>query len=158
MWLDPVDGSIDYTYHNEKNGHYKLLDHIIASPCLVANSKAVSILVEDDNISDHYGISFVCNIDMVPVTKVAKDNTSSKLKYQWQTADLDAYQKCLSNELSKIILPLTALCCNSTCINHCTEIDGYYQNIVHSMTAAANSCIPVKRLGVQKSWWSEEIR
>jgi len=21
-WLDPVDGSVDYTYHNEKNGHY----------------------------------------------------------------------------------------------------------------------------------------
>jgi len=70
LWLDPINGSIDYTYHNEQNGHYKLLDHIIASPCLVASNKAVSILVEDDNISDHYGISFVCNIDRVPVTKV----------------------------------------------------------------------------------------
>ena len=43
LWLVPVDGSIDYTYHNEKNGHYILLDHIIASPCLVASNKAVSV-------------------------------------------------------------------------------------------------------------------
>ena len=25
------------------------------------------------------------------------------------------------------------------------------------MTTAANSCVPVKRLGVQKSWWSDEL-
>jgi len=36
-------------------------------------------------------------------------------------------------------------------------MNGYSQNIVHSMTIAANSCVPVKRLGVQKSWWSEEL-
>jgi len=56
-------------------------DHIIASPCLVESHKAVSILAEDDNTSDHYGISFVCNIDTVPVTKVKKDNSQSRLKY-----------------------------------------------------------------------------
>ena len=72
LWLDPVDGSIDYTYHNEKNGHYKLLDYIIASPCLVDSHKAVLIPAEDDNTSDHYGISLVCNIDTVPVTNIKK--------------------------------------------------------------------------------------
>ena len=157
LWLDPVDGSIDYTYHNEKNGHYKLLDHIIASPCLVESHKAVSILAEDDNTSDHYGISFVCNIDTVPVTKVKKDNSQSRLKYQWQNADLEVYQKYLSKELSSIILPITALCCNGTCNNHCIEINTYYQNIVQSITTAANNCVPVKKLGVQKSWWTEEL-
>ena len=25
------------------------------------------------------------------------------------------------------------------------------------MTTAANNCVPVKKLGVQKSWWSEEL-
>jgi len=36
------------------------------------------------------------------------------------------------------------------------KFNGYYQNIVHSIITAANSCVPVKKMGVQKSRWSEE--
>ena len=67
FWLDPVEGSTDYTYHSENNGHYRLLDHMIVSPCLVTSHKTVSILAEGDNTSDHYAISFLCNIGNISV-------------------------------------------------------------------------------------------
>ena len=110
LWLDPVDGSVDYTYHNEKNGHYTLLDHMIVSPCVVNDHNTVSFLAEDDNTSDHYAISLVCRIDTVPITKLrAGTCPNSRIKYQWNNANLDSYQSCLANELSNIILPITAL-------------------------------------------------
>ena len=158
LWLDPVDGSIDYTYHNEKNGHYKLLDHIIASPGLVTSDSGIVIHAEDDNISDHYGISFVCDIGTSVVTRMHNDTSQfNRVKYQWKNADLDRYQTFLCNELAKVSLPFTALLCNDNCNIHCTEIDKYYQDIITSLVTAANSCVPVKKLGVQKHWWSEEL-
>ena len=70
LWLDPVDGSVDYTCHNEKNGHNTLLDHMIVSPCVVNDHKTVSILAKDDKTSDHYAISLICSISIVPITKL----------------------------------------------------------------------------------------
>ena len=41
---------------------------------------------------------------------------------------------------------------------NCTAaIDQYYQSIIHSLTMSANTCVPVKKSGYQKHWWSDEL-
>ena len=147
QWLDPVEGGVDYSYYNDKNGHYSLLDHMLVSPSLVSRYNGLQILAEDENISDHYGISFVCNVANVPSTKrINSHSDSGRLKYEWQKADLCIYRSCLDIELSKITLPVAALHCDGRCVvDHCTELNGYYRNIIHSLTNAANRCVPVKK-------------
>ena len=36
-------------------------------------------------------------------------------------------------------------------------IDQYYQSVIHSLTMSANTCVPVKKSGYQKHWWSDEL-
>jgi len=53
-WLDTVDGAADYTYHNDVNCHYSLIDYFLSSPELIAEQNGkVSILLDGDKSSDH---------------------------------------------------------------------------------------------------------
>jgi len=45
FWLDPCNGSIDFTYHSDVNGHFSLIDHFMCSKLLV------------DNIQKNYNLS-----------------------------------------------------------------------------------------------------
>jgi len=58
-WRNPrYTGVIDYSYHNDLNGHFSLLDHFLVSTALVHNiSDCVNILDDADNPSDHFAIS-----------------------------------------------------------------------------------------------------
>ena len=58
-WLEPVDGSVNFTYHSDVNNHFSLIDHFLCSSHLVAQSKCTNILVDGDNTSDHLAISLV---------------------------------------------------------------------------------------------------
>ena len=56
LWIEPINGSVDYTYHNDVNAHFSLIDHFLCSPNLVTVSKSAHILVDGDNPSDHWAI------------------------------------------------------------------------------------------------------
>jgi len=59
-WLNPCDTNlIDYTYHNDLNGHFSLLDHFLVSTVLVEKSDCVKILDDADNPSDHFAVACV---------------------------------------------------------------------------------------------------
>ena len=158
LWLDPTEGSIDYTYHNVNNGHYKLLDHLIVSPTLVTELKSVSVIIDDINTSDHYAISLSCSTGNTISGSCNVTNKFNKVKFHWEKANLDHYHYCLSHELSKVNIPSPALCCNGECSNSCVaSIDSYYHTIVQCLTVSANSTIPVKKTGHQKYWWNDEL-
>jgi len=55
-WSDVLDGECDYIYHNDVDFHYSLLDYFVVSPCMVNPPKAVKILCDGDNPSDHFAI------------------------------------------------------------------------------------------------------
>ena len=61
IWLDPLDNSVQYTFHADSMGHFSLIDHMLVSECLVRDRNLVAIHVDDSNISDNYAIS--CSID-----------------------------------------------------------------------------------------------
>jgi len=46
-WVEPITGSIPYTYHSDVNDHYSLTDHFVCSPQLINNIKGTSILIDD---------------------------------------------------------------------------------------------------------------
>ena len=76
----------------------------------------------------------------------------------WNKGDVQEYANVLSKELSKIVLPKSALICNGTCQHYCTYmIDQYYHDIVQCLISASNSGIPVKNSMREKYWWNEEL-
>ena len=110
------------------------------SPTLVTEHKSVSVIADDNNISDHYAITFSC---CTGTTIPCLDNVTAnfnKVKFHWENAYLDYYQYFLSNELSKVNLPIPELCCNGDCNNICVAaVDSYYQTIVQCLTFSASS-------------------
>ena len=157
LWLDSVKNDISYTYHSDTNGHFSFIDHMLVSPSLVHSQQSVVIHVDDYNASDHYAISTAVNIDFNGSTKNSHVK-NERMKYLWNRGDVNEYASVLSKELSKIVLPTSALRCDGSCEYYCTHmIDQYYQDIVQCLLMASNSCIPVKNLRREKHWWNEEL-
>ena len=52
-WLQPMSDNIGYTFHNDTNSHFSLVDHFLCSPGTSSDYKATCILADGDNTSDH---------------------------------------------------------------------------------------------------------
>jgi len=42
-WLDPRTDVIDYTYHNDANGHFSLIDYFLASRAITGGRSSTSV-------------------------------------------------------------------------------------------------------------------
>ena len=152
MWLNPSADGIDYSFHNDVNCHYSLIDHFLCSSCCAKCDTL--ILVDGDNPSDHLAIysEFECG-------NLSKDIGSQKCsswKLNWLILLL--YTTTLSNLLSKITLPVDALTCFCPdCADHANALESYYNDIISCMRRAGKSCVPHIKAGVQKHWWSPEL-
>ena len=160
-WLNPCDTNlIDYTYHNDLNGHFSLLDHFLVSTVLVEKSDCVKILDDADNPSDHFAVACV-----ITASGLATDDycmKSERGKLQWDKGDTALYSNVLSQYLSHIYLPVDAFLCHGQCTGtlshtHQDLLEKYYQQLTHCMHEAAVYCIPVFKPGVQKHWWTPEL-
>ena len=125
LWIEPINGSVDYTYHNDVNAHYSLIDHFLCSPNLVTVSKSAHILVDGDNPSDHWAI--YCDFWCSKLDSRHPSCPNTTLKPQWDKANTDSYKALLSGLLSQTCLPIDALTCNgSNCCDHTAVLDAYY--------------------------------
>ena len=76
------DGATNYTYHNDVNCRYSLIDYFLSSPELIAEQNGkVSILLDGDNLSDHLAILWSANI-VRPATK-SQVAPNRHLKLNW---------------------------------------------------------------------------
>jgi len=57
LWLEPESKDIGFTFHNDANLHFSLIDHFLCSPSLTVGSEVTNILADGDNTSDHLAIS-----------------------------------------------------------------------------------------------------
>jgi len=157
IWLEPLDGSVQYTFHADSMGHFSLIDHMLVSECLVQDHNSVTIHVDDSNVSDHYAIS--CRVD-TGITGGIKSNASDRkdVKLLWDKADVNLYHLVLQQQVSQIILPVDALLCvcDASC-SHDLLIDKYYQDIVNCLINASKQSVPSQKVGFQKFWWNEEL-
>jgi exonuclease III len=155
-WLEPTEGSVNFTYHSDVNIHFSLIDHFLCSSYLVAQSNCTNILVDGDNISDHWAISLVITTLGGLANKPDKQPKVSRL--MWDRVDPPTYRSTTSSCLSKINIPTESLLCNTPgCIIHCAELENYYTDIVNCLSHAAEMCVPSVRVGVEKHWWSPEL-
>jgi len=150
FWLDPCNGSIDFIYHSDVNGHFSLIDHFMCSKLLVDNIQKTTILAHGNNNSDHLlsqcaGVDNRCLRAQRPLSCTG-------------TADLSHYQAICSDRLSQISLPVSALLCTCNgCNEHFSDLENYYCEITQCLAAAAHDCIPQWKAGVQKHWWTPEL-
>ena len=160
-WLNPSNANItDYTYHNDLNSHFSLLDHFIVSDTLVNTSECVYILDDADNPSDHFAVT--CEITASGYTTDGHWVESKQGKLQWEKGDTCLCSNVLSQHLSHLFLPVDVLLCRGHCTDtsshtHQDVLERYYQELVHCMNEAASYSIPVYKPGVQKHWWSPEL-
>ena len=85
LWLEPESDDIRFTFHNDANLHFSLIDHFLCSSCLSPSTKAVHILADGDNTSDHLAISVSLN---VPVdNKVGHCRQGHSFRLKWERAD-----------------------------------------------------------------------
>ena len=155
-WVEPVDGSINYTYHSDVNDHYSLIDHFICSSQLIKSIKSTCILINDTNTSDHLAISLTVKAQVKSNTvPEAKDNYD---KLQWEKADLGWYRYVLSGLLSELTIPTEALCCSEPgCHKHFCALEAYYLDLISCLHDAANMTVPKVKVNFHKHWWTDEL-
>lgn len=155
LWLEPESDDIRFTFHNDANLHFSLIDHFLCSSCLSPSTKAVHILADGDNTSDHLAISVSLN---VPVdNKVGHCRQGHSFRLKWERADISLYQNTVASQLSRIDLPINALLCQNNCIGHNEILDKYYTDILHCLSTSSKLCIPEVKVGIEKHWWTADL-
>ena len=155
IWLQPGDDSIGFTFHNDTNLHYSLIDHFLCSSNFTVGLQSVRILVHGDNTSDHLVIKLCLNISSDVKFIASRDNL---FRQRWDRADLDTYQNVLSVSLSGLTLPVDAFqCAGAACSKHSIALDKYYGDIVNCLRYAATVTVPLVKTGVEKHWWTPDL-
>jgi len=108
-WSEPVENSVQYTFHNDVNDHFSLINHFICSAQLLKDIICTHILLNGANTSDHLAISIT--LAALEYYSSVSANQETGLKLQWDKADLDVYRNILTQMLSTVTLPTDALLC-----------------------------------------------
>ena len=108
-WIDTCTDHIDYTYHNDTNDHYSLIDHFICSANLIGEGDKSAIMVDGLNTSDHFAISLEINLHTL--LGGLGSSAPSITKLRWDRANLQLYQSVCAQSLASLDLPLDALLC-----------------------------------------------
>ena len=148
LWIESINGSVDYTYHNDVNARYSLIDHILCSN-LVTVSKSAHILVAGDNPSDRWAIycDFCCpklasRVSRPQLPKHHAETTMRQSKYR-QLQSITLW--FVISDMSTI----DALACNgSKCCNHTADLDAYYNDVKTFMHSAGLNLNTVPHAGV----------
>jgi len=126
---------------------------------LVNECKAVSVLNDGDNPSDHLAVS--CRVNVA--TGLAEPsgmypNALKNIKLNWNDADLSAYANTVTELLTRVNIPTDALLCHGSCtVDHTARLESYYGDIKWCLHTAASRSVPSIKMGVQKHWWSPQL-
>ena len=155
-WIDTCTDHIDYTYYNDTNDHYSLIDHFICSANLIGEGDKSVIMVDGLNTSDHFAISLKINLHTL--LGGLGSSVPSITKLRWDRANLQLYQSVCAQSLASLDLPLDALLCTKReCVKHNCDLGCYYKDIVRCLNIASVSAVPRVITGVKKHWWSQEL-
>jgi len=135
--------------------HFSLIGHFLCSSCLSPSTKAVHILADGDNTSDHLAISVSRNVPVDNKFGHCRQGHSFRLK--WERADISLYQNTVASQLSHIDLPINALLCQNNCIGHNEILDKYYTDILHCLSTSSKLCITEVKVGIEKHWWTADL-
>ena len=151
------------TYQHNSLGHRKWNDHFLLSRKLVESASLSNhqVLVEGDNLSDHFPImmSLKTKIQSRPF-EAFQPPTQRKLK--WDKVS-ESHKDAYSNQLNTILASqhfYAPLYCQNRC--QCRDsrceaaIQQEYDFLISSMQSA-DSSLPHFKPGVEKDWWTDGL-
>ena len=120
-----------YTHINTYQGnlHYSFLDHIVSSYDFHQSMNEV-VVHYDMSDDDHIPMSFKIHVDLLP--KLSEEVNDINTNIKWDSvpdASRKVYYKHSHNNLGKVSLPISALCCGNTACedqSHRLELDTFY--------------------------------
>ena len=108
-------------------------------------------VITDYMSSDHMPISMslVCNVEVVPVTKLSVSKSHCIDRQNVSQDDINKYQLVTAELFSCIVVPKEALRCNDVhCTLHSQAIDNFYDNIVTVLQLLQISASLALRAGI----------
>jgi hypothetical protein len=133
------------------NGARSVIDHILVSENLRGAVVDYSPVENIDNMSDHLVIVGKFNIPSEYFSTNTVRNDNKPNWYKATVHDIDEYKSSLRYELSKIVLPDTALACKDLkCDVHYHDIECLHDNIVNACLRAGK-VLPSTGVSVNQS-------
>ena len=140
--------------------HYSWLDHIVSSHDF--HQTINNILVHYDmSDEDHIPVSFNIHVDLLPSLSQEINDLTSKVKWDSVSdADRNIYYRRSHDNLGKVNLPISALCCNNTACedkSHRLELEVFYNNIVEALKLSSDHLTSSNKQNFNKPGWSDYV-
>ena len=140
--------------------HYSWLDHIVSSHDF--HQTINNILVHYDmSDEDHIPVSFNIHVDLLPSVSQEINDLTSKVKWDSVSdADRNIYYRRSHDNLGKVNLPISALCCNNTACedkSHRLELEAFYNKIVEALKLSSDHLNSSNKQNFNKPGWSDYV-
>ena len=153
------DPNRDFTRFDVKRNSYTLIDGVLISKSLSHIVESCSILHPPLNVSDHLPIEITVNVEISNFLE-EKSHISSFIPWSTLTTnELSTYRESMTSFLMRISIPFQALNHSSMLCDNCDcsiALEKFYQDIV-SAVSQADLCLPRKKHGLAKPYWSPEL-
>lgn len=157
---DNMDSNaVGYTYHHESLGHKSFIDHFFVQRELLHRVNSFTILDDGANLSDHLPI--VISLSLPPNLRCSNSSSVINMvhEFRWDKGDLTGYYFKTGSMLGNITHNWPCLTEDSNCTaDNCrTDIDIYYNEIVHCLIESAKCHIPKIPANALKHYWSDAL-
>ena len=136
---------VDYTYESKATRNKSLIDHFIVSNNLSSRVESYKVIHEGDNLSDHSPIILGLAIPVdYTNNKTPQQCKSKSLWHRSTSVDKDYYKCCLDDSLTKLSIPIDALCCpvyGCSNVNHQEGIQQFHDDICTCLVNASVQAI-----------------
>ena len=157
--LLPIN-SYSYVCSREDMQYYSWLDHVVSSSdfhkCI--NSISMAYDMTDD---DHIPVIINLKVECLPDCTESTNSCSEKIN--WDSMDEYNIKKYLNNTdrlLSKLNIPVDALCCGDLRCNHTSHRDGiitFFNDIMDSLSESSKHMLKVSKNYKNKPGWSDYV-
>ena len=158
-FLPDFDPNLEYTRFDVKRNSYTLIDGILISKSLSHIVESCSILHPPLNVSDHLPVEITVNVEISDFLE-EKSHISNYIPWTSLTStELSSYRESMTSFLTRISIPFQALNHGSKLCDNCDcliALENCYQDIV-SAVSQADLCLPRKKHGLAKPYWSPEL-
>lgn len=146
-----------YTFCNESANRYSYVDHFLVTDINRINN--YEIMERGSNLSDHLPVTikYVCNRGD-DVNKPTEVKAAVHKFLRWDKANLALYYQLTGECLQNIMNDLKVL----EQLNDDVDLlrayaEKYYKKTVEVLCSCANVCVPERKQGFYKFWWTEYL-
>ena len=153
------DPAQEFTRFDIKRKSYTLIDGILISKSLSHIIENCQIVHPPNNVSDHLPVELTVKLE---IRDFLKEESVVSNFIPWSTLSVDelsSFRNTMSDALADISIPYIALNHNSELCDDCDcliLLEKLHNDIV-SAVARADQCLPRRKHGISKPYWSPEL-